>query len=348
MEVLMPNHNDIEKILVIQTAFIGDAILTLPMLQELRRKNPDAQIDIIAIPSTKEIFEASAAVTSVIVLDKRGSHKSIYQFILFCKEIRKKNYTKIYSPHRSFRSAFIVMQSGVRETYGFSSASLKFVYKNIVEYQLNQHEVKRNLMLAGFDVSGDNWKIFPSLKANNDDKLIAEQFFAGLNKKALFAAVAPNSIWGTKIYPKEFYIEIIKYLISESFHVLLIGGDRDTKLCDEIAKEFNGSVSSAAGKFSILQSIEILRRTSILISNDSSPTHMGMCADIPVLTIFCSTSPLFGFYPYNEKSDFVSYDDLSCKPCGIHGYSQCPLDHFNCANKLKPDKIIEKLRSMLV
>lgn len=337
-----------EKILVIQTAFIGDAILTLPMLQELRSKNPDAQIDVIAIPSTKEIFEASAAVSSVIVLDKRGRHKSIYQFLLFCTEIKKKVYTRIYSPHRSFRSAFIVMQSGVRETYGFSSASLKFVYKNTVEYQLNQHEAQRNLLLAGSDVSGDKWKLLPELQAGNDDKLIVEQFFASLNKNAVFAAVAPNSIWGTKIYPKEFYIEIIKYLISESFHVLLVGGDKDVKLCDEIASQFNGGVNSAAGKFSILQSIELLKRTRILVCNDSSPTHMGMCADIPVLTIFCSTSPLFGFYPYNEKSDYVSYEQLSCKPCGIHGYSQCPLDHFYCANKLKPDKIIEKLRSMLL
>jgi heptosyltransferase-2 len=72
-----------------------------------------------------------------------------------------------------------------------------------------------------------------------------------------------------------------------------------------------------------------------------------MCADIPVLTIYCSTIPQFGFYPYNKKSDYISFDDLICKPCGIHGFSKCPLDTFDCAKLLVPNLVIEKAEKLL-
>jgi heptosyltransferase-2 len=74
---------------------------------------------------------------------------------------------------------------------------------------------------------------------------------------------------------------------------------------------------------------------------------MGMCADIPVLTLYCSTSYEFGFYPYNRKSSYLSYDDLFCKPCGIHGYDKCPVRTFDCGYLLKPGIVISKIENML-
>ncbi|MDP2366016.1 MAG: lipopolysaccharide heptosyltransferase II, partial [Ignavibacteria bacterium] len=73
----------------------------------------------------------------------------------------------------------------------------------------------------------------------------------------------------------------------------------------------------------------------------------GMCAAIKVLTIYCSTVPGFGFYPYSKKSSSVSFDDLKCKPCGIHGYQNCPVKTFDCGTKLLPDFIINKAEEML-
>ena len=72
------------------------------------------------------------------------------------------------------------------------------------------------------------------------------------------------------------------------------------------------------------------------------------CAwDIPVLTIYCSTVPGFGFYPYNNKSKYLSYDKLDCKPCGIHGYRVCPVNSFDCGYKLIPEDILEEVEKML-
>lgn len=85
----------------------------------------------------------------------------------------------------------------------------------------------------------------------------------------------------------------------------------------------------------------------MLISNNSAPVYLGMCADIPVLTIYCYTVKNFGFYPYNDKSSCISYDDRYCKPCGIHGHDQCPVKTFDCGDKLLPETVISKLKEFL-
>ena len=72
-----------------------------------------------------------------------------------------------------------------------------------------------------------------------------------------------------------------------------------------------------------------------------------MIADIPTLTIYCSTIPQFGFYPYNKKSDYLSFNELNCKPCGIHGHDKCPINTFDCGYKLMPEMVIEKIAKLL-
>ena len=118
-------------------------------------------------------------------------------------------------------------------------------------------------------------------------------------------------------------------------------------MCNNLISRFRQNVVSAAGKFSVLESIGMLKKVKLLISNDSAPAHMGMCANIPVLTLYCSTSPSFGFYPYNEGSSYLSHDDLFCKPCGIHGYEKCPLKTFKCGHELLPETVISKIEEMI-
>ncbi|MHB8338580.1 MAG: glycosyltransferase family 9 protein [Ignavibacteriaceae bacterium] len=335
-----------EKILIIQTAFIGDAILTLPMIQKLNEFFPNSQIDVVAIPSTAEIFSASPFVNEVIVLDKKNKHKSYWALIRFSKGLRSRNYSRVYSPHRSFRSSFIVMNLNTKETYGFSTSSFKHVYKHLIDYKTTNHEVQRNLDLIGYKYDEETWRIQPDVEIPKTGVQIVEKYFANLDSKREFIAIAPGSIWNTKKYPIEYFEEIIKFLTGK-FIIILIGSEKEKKICDEIASKFDEDVISAAGKFSLLESIEVLKKTKILISNDSAPTHLGMCAGIPVLTLFCSTIPGFGFYPYSKKSSYLSYDDLSCKPCGIHGRQQCPIKTFDCGFKLTPKTVISKIEEML-
>jgi len=336
-----------EKILVIQTAFIGDALLTLPMIEKLKENFKNSLIDVVCIPSTEEIFSASPFVNEVLVLDKKKKHKSIYNLLKFAKSIKQKQYTRIYSPHRSLRTSLIVMQSGVRETYGFANSAFFHVYKNLVEYSYAKHEVQRNLDLIGFNYISDNWKIIPKLKLNENSSIKIQTFLAENYLSEKIIAVAPGSVWETKKYPLEHFVEIISHFTDLDYKIILLGGESDKVLCENIARNFEKNVISAGGKFSLVETIEILKNVKLLLTNDSAPTHLGVCADIPVLTIYCSTIPAFGFFPYNKKSFYISYDDLKCKPCGLHGYEKCPISTFDCGYKLKPNIIINKMKEML-
>ena len=336
-----------EKILVIQTAFIGDAILALPMIEKLKEKFPSNGIDVLCIPSTQEIFAASPFVSEVLVMDKKKVHKSVLKLYKFTAELKKCNYVKIFSPHRSFRTSFIVMQSGVRDTYGFSNSSLFHVYKNVIDYKTNIHEVQRNLDLIGYEYSPESWKIIPQVKVEESSRHKIAQFISEKNIKDKLIAIAPGSIWETKKYPEENFNEIIRHFVGQSYNVLIIGGELDKELCERLSVGYNGEVFSTAGLFSIIESIELLKRVKLLLTNDSAPTHLAMSADIPVLTIYCSTIPEFGFYPYNNKSSYISFNDLNCKPCGIHGYEKCPISTFDCGYKLDSKIIISKMEELI-
>lgn len=334
-----------EKILVIQTAFLGDAVLTLPMIQKLKEKYPTSEIDVLCIPQSKELFQHSKSVNDVISYNKRGEQKSFLSFLKLIFLIRGKKYSHIYSPHRSFRSSLIVYLSGAGTTVGFDKASISFVYGTLIKYVKEKHEVARNLDLIGFDTNNDNWKILPIVEINKSLESNTEKIIGNPTNKKI-AAIAPGSVWKTKIYPRENYIEIIKYLIKKNYFVVLVGGKDDELLCRGIEKEFLESVKSFAAKLSIIESVSLLKKCSILISNDSAPTHLGMIANIPTLTIYCSTIPDFGFAPYNDKSEYVSYDDLICKPCGIHGRNQCPIQTFDCGYKLLPQIVFTSIDKM--
>ncbi|MGB5287515.1 MAG: glycosyltransferase family 9 protein [Ignavibacteriaceae bacterium] len=338
--------NEEKKILVIQTAFPGDAILTLPFIQELKKQKPMYLIDVLCIPLTKEIFEASPYIDSVIPLDKKGKQKSFISFIKFLKELKLKNFDIVFSPHRSLRSALIALSLSANSSYGFENSSMKFAFKYCVKYDASAHEVRRNLEFLEGDFSDDKWRIVPELSVSKDSQKRVSDY---LNDKGIkkFIAIAPGSVWETKKYPVEYFRQIALHFVNNNLQVIIIGGAEDKILYESISKDEEKYMHITAGEFSFIETIELLKSASLLICNDSAPTHLGMCADIPVLTIYCSTVPEFGFYAYNNRSDHLSFDELNCKPCGIHGLSSCPTGTFDCARLLDPKIVIAKAEKLI-
>ncbi len=335
-----------EKILVIQTAFLGDAILTLPLIQKIKEINSNSFISVLCIPSTKEVFANSESVNEVIVYDKRGIDSSIFSYLKLVYKIRSKSFSTVISPHRSVRSTVIAFLSAARKTVGFDTADFSFLYKKLIQYQKSKHEVERNLSLLELDFEKNEWRVFPQIRIPEETKKRTDELLKIANGKKIIA-VAPGSVWKTKVYPAKYYFEIIKLILAEGYFVVLIGGKEDSELCDDIGKNFTSNVESFTGRLSVMESLSLLKNCKAIVCNDSAPTHLAMAAGIPALTIYCSTVPAFGFYPYNEKSMFVSFDDLPCKPCGIHGHQECPVKTFDCAHKLKPEFVFKKLKQIL-
>lgn len=332
------------KFLVLQTAFLGDAILSLPFLHALKKLNPDSLIDVITIPTCREIFASSPAVHQVFVLDKHAAQKGLLATISFARTFRREGYERFYSLHRSLRSSLFARATEISETFGFDTAAFSFLYKHKIPYEKAFHEVRRLMHFTQSEDCVANWKVLPEMRLSEQQKKNVAAALAGVDTAKPWIAVAPGSVWQTKRYPELYFKKIIDYFRNAGYEVILLGGKAEAPLCEEMLAP---GVHNLAGKISIVESKLAIEKVKALLTNDSATTHVGMAANAKTITIYCSTVPSIGFYPYNDGSTWISKDDLPCKPCGIHGHRSCPKKHFKCGVELLPETIISKMESVI-
>ncbi|MBM4175743.1 MAG: lipopolysaccharide heptosyltransferase II [Ignavibacteria bacterium] len=342
METLIKKQT---KILILQTAFLGDVLLTLPLIHHLRKIFSDSEIDLIVRPDAAEVSEISCDLNRVIIFDKKKNGlRNTFNLI---KAIRKKKYDLLISPHRSYRSSLISFFSGIPKRIGFDTASFSILYSDKVKYQKNVHEVERNISLISEFRKVQEWEQLIPIKPSAAE--LHKKLISWNNSKQQIVCIAPFSEWYTKRYPQDYFIKLIELLIKSEIKVLIIGGKKDLSDSNKIVESISSSecVLNLTGQLSIRESIDVIGKCNLLISNDSAPTHMAMFTTCPVLTIYGSTIPGFGFYPYRSFDSVIQIDELYCKPCGIHGFITCPENHFRCMRELKPELVFEQVKKML-
>ncbi|MDQ3018953.1 MAG: glycosyltransferase family 9 protein [Bacteroidota bacterium] len=337
-----------KNILIIQTAFLGDLILTLPLVQVLKKSFPDSQIDFLCIPKTSEILKNNSYLNEVIIYDKKNS--GIKEFINLIKRLRNKSYDLLISPHRSFRSSLIAFFSSARKTVSFDKSSLNFLYSVSVPYFGNIHEIQRNLKLLEPAGIIENGIIRPELFPGKKEIERLNRLF--LENNILFEekiiSIAPGSVWFTKKFPKEKFVKLCDLLSATAVKIFLIGSTEDSCISEFILKNsHNKNLINTTGELSIQESTELIKRSFLLITNDSAPLHIANSVGTDVIAIFGATIPEFGFYPYGKKDIIFETNGLMCRPCSIHGGDKCPIETFVCMNNIKEENILEQVKRML-
>lgn len=337
-----------DRILIIQTAFLGDVILSLPLLQILKKKYPSSGLDFLCIPGTAQLLKNNPYVNEVIVYDKRKSGAAgLYSLI---RILRKKKYDLIISPHRSFRTAIISKLTFPKKSITFDKSSLNFLYDEKVRYESSLHEIQRNLKLLTPLGIYENNIVRPELFPGNEEIEIVNKFLSGSNIRVndRFMTIAPGSVWFTKRFPKEKFVKVCDLLENDNVKIVLIGGESDNNLCEYILNSsLNKNIINASGKLSVLDSAELIRRSSLLITNDSAPLHIANAVGTDVIAVFGATIPGFGFYPYGQRDVIIETLGLNCRPCSIHGGNECPVKTFRCMNEIDEKKIFESVRFLL-
>lgn len=328
-----------KKVLIIQTAFLGDAILTLPMVQVLKEKNPDWQIDFLCIPATSILFKHNPLINKLIVYNKRGGDS----FRRIKKEV-KNNYDIVISPHRSSRSSLIAYFSKAKERITFDKSSLSFLYTDKVKYVTGIHEIQRNLSLLKPLGIYEEFIIKPELYLSTEEENKINELFAleKINSADDIIAVAPGSVWFTKRYPKEKFAEVLRLLRNKNSKIFLIGGNDDVELGNYLVTHSdNKNIVNTIGKLNVLESAELIRRCRVLLTNDSAPLHIANSVGTRVISMFGATVPQFGFFPYGKDDVILETEGLVCRPCSIHGGKSCPIGTFICMNNIKEQAVYE-------
>lgn len=342
--------NAFHRILVIQTAFLGDAILTLPLIQVLKAHFGNAAIDVVVTPRAAGLFENHPAITRVLQYDKRGKDKGVGGFLRIQRKLLSAHYDLAIVPHRSIRSALLARMSGIPDRIGFGKSAGRRLFTGVVRYRGDLHEIERNLsLIEGLGLKSPGREL-PSLYPSNDDQKVVDRLLAGagLVGAGRLVAIAPGTIWNTKRWPKERFVELARRIADDGNHVVLIGSESDQLLCEEISTlAQKKNILIAAGALSILQSAELIRRCSVIVSNDSAPMHLGVAVRTPVIAIFGATVPAFGFAPYGDHDVVVEILGLTCRPCSIHGGNVCPIKTFDCMIRIEVVRILELVRQRL-
>lgn len=326
--------NTLEKFLVIQTSFIGDAILASSVLEQLHQHYPASSISILVRKGNESLYKDHPYIDHCWIWDKKNKYRSMGRVI---KLIRKEKYDVVINLQRFASSGLITAFSKGKNKIGFKKNPLSFFFNEAYQHTIGNgtHEIERNNQLIAKMTSSTPAKprLYPSDKQY--------QKFITYTDKPYFC-LAPKSVWKTKELPLEKWVELIQMLPQDALK-FLIGGPNDRAYCDQILKLCDTpNVSNRCGEDQLLETAALMEKASMNFVNDSAPLHLASARNAPVTAFFCSTIPGFGFTPTSDQSHIVEINEpLYCRPCGLHGKKECPEGHFKCGYNIQINDAIK-------
>lgn len=326
------------SVLVIQTAFLGDVVLTTPLLARLAERH--GPVDVVTTPAAAELLETHPAVRQVIRYDKRGHDRGLAGFRHVADQLAVSRYARVYLPHRSWRSAALGLAAHIPERIGFADSPASFLYTERVPRPKRAHESIRLLALAGGGARVSA-RTPVTLSLTDADRDAAGRWLAARGVGESFVAVAPGSIWGTKRWPG--YAELVARL---SMPVVVLGSEADAPLAEAVVAAAPGRAHSAAGALSLRESAAIIARAALLVTNDSAPLHFATGVGTPVVAVFGPTTPAQGFGPLGHGNRVVQQATLWCRPCSPHGPQRCPFGHHACMTGISVERVLEAVQSV--
>ena len=348
--------------LVIQTSFLGDMVLTTPLLQRLAERGA---VDVVATPANAALLKGHPAVRDVILFDKRGSAKGYRGLLRVAAQVRWRETENgreprgariAYLAQGSVRSVWLAILAGVPERVGFNTSAARLFYTRRVIYRRDLHHATRLWQLGNTTANEvPNAALQPSLNPSAEDIAAVDALLEanGAARDVAMLALAPGSVWATKRWPSFDALagEIAQHPLLSQHRVAIIGTDADCELANAIVAkvaEYGGLPPiDATGRLSLLASANLISRAAAIVSNDSAPLHLASAMKTPTVALFGPTVPTLGFGPLAPEHRVPGVDHLLCRPCHAHGPQACPLGHWKCMRELAP-ALVSKLLTELV
>lgn len=327
-----------KKILIIQTAFIGDVILATSFIEQANLEHPDSEIHFLLRKGNESLLRNNPHLKKVWIWDKKKNKtKNLWKLIF---QIRKESFDTVYNIQRFLSSGLVTALSGAKERIGFDKNPMSFAFTRSIKHEIPAmreeralHEVERNSELL-----------------KNGLKVIRPKLYFDYQNvpESRYLVFAPSSVWFTKQWPLHKWIELTKQVIDKTdYAIRIIGAPTDKAYCQQILDEIpSPRISNLCGQLSLLDSAELMSKAARVFANDSAPLHLASAVNAPTTAIFCSTIKEFGYGPLSDDAQIIDAGEMDCRPCGLHGKKQCPLGHFNCGEQILVDKVFETLKTV--
>ena len=325
--------DEIKNILIIRLSSLGDILLTTPIIRSLKEQNSEIKIDFILREQYADLLRYNKNIKSLLLYKE----DSVSKETLF-KDLRKNNYDLVVDLQNNFRSAEIRKETKANQVIFNKRTVDKFL---LVHFKINRFNGQQEIPKRYSET-------LPGLRLDNNG---LELFFPSETKTNLsdnvkHIGIAPGSRHFTKMWPKQYFIDLSKMVLDDGYSIAIFGGKSDFKLCSELAEKIPGSIN-LCNDDKILQTAADMKKCNAVICNDSGLMHAATAIGIPVLAIFGSTVKEFGFAPYRSRNIVLENNSLTCRPCSHIGRENCPKKHFKCMLELTPMLAYLKLKEIL-
>ena len=335
-----------DRTLVIQTGFLGDLVLTLPLVRTLYAARPDSPITLAVREGLGDLVRDQVGVAETIVIRKRQSWlEQIASDRARFKRLRMAGYQTVYLAHRSFRTGLHAWSTRAARRVGFAGAPSSWACTETVRYATERHVSERFLGLVGqtLSESGAPSYIVPPVARDTANRLLSEN---GIDAASDFVSIAPGSVWATKRWTDRGFTELARWVVARGFAVVLVGGAAEHELGERIRAGAGDRVINLAGRTGPAELAGILERGVALLGNDSGPGHLAAAVGTAVIAVFGPTDPARGFRPLGERVLTVDVgSSLDCRPCSVHGSRRCPQGHHRCMIDLEPTDVIRRIEA---
>lgn len=331
---------------VLQTSFLGDMVLTTPLLERLAREGP---VHVVATPANAALLANHPAVAGVIVFDKRGADRGWRGLRRVARLLAATGATRAFLAQGSLRTAALAWRAGIPERVGFATSAGRWLCTRRVPYQATAHHAQRLWRLASPPGdAGAPPPLRPALYPDAAHEAAAAALLAPCPPGAPVVALAPGSAWGTKRWPgfPALAAALARTDAWREAALVVVGGAADTPLAAAIAAARppgSPPVVDATGRLPLLGTAALLARCAALVTNDSLPLHLASATGTPTVALFGPTTPALGFGPLAPRAEVAEHPGLPCRPCHAHGPAACPLGHFRCMRELAVPGVLDAL-----
>jgi heptosyltransferase-2 len=330
-------------LLVAQTSFLGDVVLTTPLLSALRRRLAPRRLAVLVRPEAVALVAGHPDVDDVLVDDKRGRDRGARGLVRTIGRLRRERFDVAVSPHRSARTALALAGARIPHRVGFAGRAGSALYHVRVARDPARHDVLRNLALVepfGGPTATPALHVPVSPEAA---RRAAALLPAG---RGPLVGLAPGSVWATKRWTPAGFAAVLAALVRDGARAVLLGAPEETALAEAIRRESGVAATVLAGRTDVATLVAAIDRLDVLVANDSAPMHVACARGVPVVAVFCATTPALGYGPWGPRATVVGVD-LACRPCARHGGPRCPRGTEDCMRLVTPAAVLAAARAAL-
>ncbi len=330
-------------LLVVQTSFLGDVVLTTPLLTALRARVRPRRLAVLVRPEAAPLLAGHPDVDDVLLDDKRGAARGVRGMLDVARRLRRAAFDLVVSPHRSLRTALMLAAARIPHRVGFADSRGAALYHQRVRRDRRRHDVERNLaLLAPFgDVPAA-----PRLFVPVAPEAAAEAAALLPGGDGPLVGLAPGSVWATKRWHADGFAGVARALRDQGARVVVLGAAGERPLADDVVRRAGGGATVLAGRTDLATLVAVIDRLALLVANDSAPMHIACARAVPVVAVFCATTPALGYGPWGPGSVVVG-SDLACRPCARHGGQSCPRGTEDCMRLVPPGAVLAAARRLL-